>query len=160
VTAPACWVFTLPVFAHRGPIQDALDTTAEPGRGLGLCAPNRLDRLHDEADIDRADREFAENRIGISFKRCRPLLGMIGVRPAGTMRRHITFGALLERHDRSLAQTGREFCGPALLKRIGACVNLAAGVVGELTCLSKSDIAKAAEAHLTGALVDLVSEDP
>ena len=85
VAAPTGRVVALAVAARRGPVQDALDPAAHPRGGLRLGRPDRLEDLHDEAGVDRADRQLADHRVGVGGDGAGPLRPVLAVLPA---RRH------------------------------------------------------------------------
>ena len=68
MAAPARWVFTVAVAARRCPVEDRLDPAAHPARGFGLLRPNRLNRPHDETDINNLHRELAEYRVDVTVE--------------------------------------------------------------------------------------------
>ena len=60
MAAPARGVLALAVTTHRCPVDDRLDTAAQPARSLGLRVPDRFQHLHDEPDIDRLHGQGTE----------------------------------------------------------------------------------------------------
>ena len=68
MAAPARRVFTVAVAARRCPVEDRLDPAAHPARGFGLLRPNRLNRPHDETDINNLHRELAEYRVDVTVE--------------------------------------------------------------------------------------------
>src|SRR5580704_73861 len=61
--APPRRVLALAVFAGRSPIEYALNPPAHPACRLGLLGPDRLDRLHDQARVDRSNRQRTKDRV-------------------------------------------------------------------------------------------------
>src|SRR5436190_20226686 len=98
MTAPTRGVLAFAVAASRCPIQDSLNAATYPARRFGLLRPDRLDGLHDEADIDYLDGEIAEMRVHICIECRRPLAPVLRVAPARLMCRHVGGSACLERH--------------------------------------------------------------
>src|SRR5438445_642931 len=90
--APTGRVLALPVATRSSPIQYRLDPSSHPVRGFRLCMPNRLQRLHDEADIDRLNRQVTEDRVHITAECGRPLGGVLFATPAGSVRLDVALG--------------------------------------------------------------------
>src|SRR2546425_973674 len=94
MTSPACRIFTLSKAARGGPIEHDLDSATDAGCRLWFCGPDRLKSLQYERDIDRADGQIAERRIGVGRERVDPLIGMLRVFPTRLMRGDVALGAL------------------------------------------------------------------
>lgn len=97
---PACRVLTLSVASRFGPIENALNSAADPARGLCFGLPDRLQRLHDQPRVDRLDGQRAEDRIDVCRERRGPLSRVLRVFPARPVRCDVRLGACLERHCR------------------------------------------------------------
>src|SRR5262249_25243033 len=80
-----------------------------------LFAPHRLQNLHHEAGVDRVDGQIADYRIGVCRESIVPLLPMLGIAPAGFMRRHVARGAPFECHRLRL---GNALCGLGSVSRL------------------------------------------
>jgi hypothetical protein len=57
MAAPARRVFASAITARRRPIDDRFDAAAHPAGGFGLRGPDRLQRSHDEPDVDALHRQ-------------------------------------------------------------------------------------------------------
>src|SRR6516225_1270316 len=120
MAAPPSGVFAVPEPAHGCPVEHRLNAATQPGSGFGLDFPYRLDRLDDEVDIDRVNRQFTEHRIGVGFEGCRPLCGVLGVLPAIVMRGDVALGALAEGQGLGGFEGGLAPGGFAFLDRVDA----------------------------------------
>src|SRR5262249_8714962 len=102
MSAPACRVLALSITARLGPIENAFNATAYAVCGFWFCFPDRLQRRQHECSVNVGNRQIANVRIGVSYKRPNPLLVRPRIAPAGFMRRDVTFRAFSE----SLASRG------------------------------------------------------
>src|SRR5262245_1178414 len=114
VTTQTSWILAIAVPAHPGPVQDPLDTTANPACCLRLGCPDWLQHLHHQAGVDGGHRQRAEHGVGIGLEGVGPLLAVLLVTPAGLVARNECLGALLERdsfcgrYEGSLRSEGKE----------------------------------------------------
>jgi hypothetical protein len=105
LATPAGWI--LPVAKASGPVEDTLDAAAQPARGLQPRAPDRLQHLHNEPDIDRLHRQVAEDRASVRVQGVDPLGLMFGVAPARLVRRDPVFTLTAVRIWTNSALSGR-----------------------------------------------------
>src|SRR5229473_4108328 len=89
-------VFAGPVTPRRRPIEHTFDPAANPRGGLGLFGPDRLDRLHHQADIDSLHRQAAEHWVDVSTECYRPLRSVLRVAPACLVSLDVPLGTILE----------------------------------------------------------------
>src|SRR6516225_3018715 len=108
MTAPTRRIFAGTEFTKFRPIEDDLDPAANTARGVGLVLPDRLQAFEHQRRVNVLHGQIADDGMDIAIKRIAPLLPMLGIAPAGLMRRDVSFGALLE-GDR-----------PGLLDQLGA----------------------------------------
>ena len=81
--APPRRVLAFAITARCRPVNDRLNTTAHPARCFRLRVPDRLQRLHDEPDIDCLHGQVAEHGIDVGFQCRRPLRRMPRIAPTG-----------------------------------------------------------------------------
>src|SRR5579859_2542567 len=98
---PAGGVLTAAVAARRRPVEDAFDPASDPARRLWLGRPYRLDRLHDQPNVNSSHRQVADGRMDVGGECGIPLCAVLGVAPAGLMGGDITIGTVTEGHSLS-----------------------------------------------------------
>src|SRR5579885_2656250 len=160
VAAPARRVLAGPVPADLRPIENRLDPTSDPTGGLSFFRPDRLNGFHYEPGIDVRDRKGAEDGIDIGRQGVRPLIRMLGISPAGAVRRDVRFGASLERHGLRGLELGPLALRPPVLDRVHAFEAHPPTFGGLLAGHRQSDSMEGAEAHLPLAVTDAKFENP
>lgn len=96
VPLPAGRVLAAPVTASRCPIEHGLNAPPHPCCRLGLRGPDRLQRLHHQAGIDRLHWQVAEDRVGVGCQRGGPLRCVLVVASAGLVSLDVALGACAE----------------------------------------------------------------
>src|SRR5262249_38695233 len=81
VTFPPRRVIAAAIISHRRPVEHPFDASAQSPRSLGLGTPKGFQHLEDEAGIDRGNRQFAENRKGVSAQAADVRFPMLGATP-------------------------------------------------------------------------------
>src|SRR6516164_1815762 len=162
MSAPSRWVFALAIAARRGPINDRLDAATHPAGGFRLCRPDRLQRLHNEPDVNSLYRERTENWKGIASQRGRPLRCVLGIFPPRLVSLDIGFGTLTERHACRRFEHLLSTLGPAVLYRVAALPDAAPGIGRQLARLGQRHIiiAGGAETHVVRFVIAAPSKDP
>lgn len=82
MAAPASRVFTLPVSARLGRIQDGFNSPTDSAGCFGLGFPDRLEDLQHVRRCHLSNREIAKNGINIRGERVGPLLLVLSIAPA------------------------------------------------------------------------------
>src|SRR6266849_6747967 len=86
---PARRIVGVPEAPGGGPIKHRLDPAPDTTCRLRLRAPDRLQRLDHKPHVDGPHRQFAEHGRDVCAEGVFPLRGMLGVSPAGTVRRYV-----------------------------------------------------------------------
>jgi hypothetical protein len=89
VTIPARRIVSLAKAADGSPVENALDTTADAGGGLGSGLPDGTDYLHDQVGADGSDRQRADHRRDMGGQGVFPLADVFRVSPATAVRSDI-----------------------------------------------------------------------
>ena len=160
MASPACRVFALAISTGRCPIEDRFNPAPHPSGSLGLHCPDRLERLHDEPDVDGLHRQPAERGIDISAKRARPLGGMFRISPARFVRGDIAIGAVLEGHRLGCFEPRTHPLGPAHLDRVAPIQSCFPAALRLLASLSKPDGMQGPEPHFTEPAGFTKAKDP
>jgi hypothetical protein len=86
---PACRVFAHSAAADGGPIEDSFNSPSHSARCFRLGLPDRLQRLHDERDIDCLHRQGTEDRAPVAAQCVAPLARCFALRPLSSCSREI-----------------------------------------------------------------------
>src|ERR1700737_670698 len=160
MAAPARRILTLAVAARGRPVDDRLDTPAQPGSRLRLCRPKGsgfvirsaanllLQHLHHERDIDGLHGEHAKDRIDVCGERARPLFGMLRVFPPGIVRLDVGFTALAKGPCLCVIELHLKPLGSTNLDRVDAVETQAAASRRTLASFGEPDSVGRAKPHL------------
>src|SRR5438045_7785631 len=107
MAAPSGRIWAFAVAVYLGGVEHRLDPAAHPVRRLGSGLPNRGERLHDQAGVDRGDGEIAHDWIDIGGESVPPLLPVRFISPAGLLLLEQILGNLAEASPLRLGQTLR-----------------------------------------------------
>lgn len=112
---PARRVFALSLSASLAQSGTLFNPAPDARCCLGLRRRNRVDRLHDEPDINCVYRQLSENLIYLRRQGGGLLRGMLGAAPAGSMRCDTRFGTLRKGHRLGRVEPScRAACVPRL----------------------------------------------
>jgi hypothetical protein len=108
MVAPRGWIIPAAIAFHLGPPQHDLDAASHPRCRFVLRLPDWLKHLLHEASADRTHGQLADDRAGVIGQGLFPLVGVLGVLPARTLRRDEKLGCLVE-GDRACRRDRRGF---------------------------------------------------
>ena len=120
VTTPARGVFARAVAAGCSPTEDAFDPPPHPIRRLRFLGPDRLQDPDQHAGIDIGNRHVSDRGVDVGFEGGSPLLGMLGVLPAGAVGIDVGVSLLPKRHRLDHSRARLRPLGGALLDGVGS----------------------------------------
>lgn len=142
------------------PIQDILNSAAQPTCGFWLLIPHGLKNLHDVGRVDLIDAEAADDRTDIVLERLGPLFGVLGISPSCSMRLNVLICAPAERdrfHLFSADLGNRRF---SFIDWIDALVDLLSGYAGVVSCIGEAEVGVVPYAHPPLLTLKHIAQNP